>query len=384
MRVLVLHSRYLSGISGENQVVADEARILRGAGHDVITWQPAVDPSTTGTRMAAQAIWSTSTSERVRRLVDEHGPDVIHVHSLFPRLSPTVLRAAPSRIPVVMTLHNFRFMCLPATYLRDGRICEDCAGRVPWRGVWHRCYRESRAASAALATSLSLHRAIKTFSRVDLFLAVSRFVRDKHLQAGGADAPILVKPNFAPATERRSSPGDAVFFIGRITPEKGLDTVVDALPEGLELVVVGDGSARAHLEARGEKRIRFVGAVDASTVSELLRSARALVVPSRWYEGQPRVILEAFAAGVPVIASRIGGLPELVEGGVNGYLVDPGDEAGWREALTRVLDDDESSFLGRGAYETWRRRFTPEIAVTALEQAYAQALALRRSGTSGP
>lgn len=371
MRILVLHSRYLTGsASGENRVADDEVRLLREAGHDVFDWQPAVEQDRHRLGVAADAVWSRSAARAVERLSADVRPDVVHVHSLYPRLSPAVLRSVPDDVPVVMTLHNFRLMCLPATYLRNGSICEACAGRVPWRGVVHACYRGSRSASSALATSLVVHRAVRSFSRVDRFLAVSRFVREKHVEAGLDPARILVKSNFAWPAERRRGPGRHVLFLGRLTPEKGLATVLRALPSSLDLVVAGDGSERPALEAISGANVTFLGQVAPSATHELLRDARALVVPSHWYEGQPRVIVEALAVGVPVLASRIGGLPELVEDQRNGCLIGPMDEDGWRKAMEGILDDNESIRLGEGAFATWERRFTPETALSELERAY--------------
>ena len=378
---MLLHSRYLSGsASGENRVVEDELRLLREAGHEVDVWQPSVGTETSGPRLATDAVWSRTATREVKRLVRRRRPDLVHVHSLFPRLSPAVLRAIPHDIPIVMTLHNFRLMCLPATYLRGGSICEDCAGRMPWRGIRHACYRGSRAASAALAVSLTVHRRLDTFSRVSRFLAVSRFVRDKHVEAGLDPNRIVVKANFAWPTDRRRGPGGPLLFLGRISPEKGLDTVLRALPPTLELVVAGDGSQRASLEQQSRPGVKFLGEVRADDVPGLLRSARALLVPSRWYEGQPRAIVEAFASGVPVLASRIGGLPELVGDGINGRLVDPDDVAAWRIALDSVADDEESLRLGHEAFATWERRFTPDVAIEELENVYRDVLAGAQEG----
>jgi glycosyltransferase involved in cell wall biosynthesis len=192
-----------------------------------------------------------------------------------------------------------------------------------------------------------------------------------------------VKSNFAWPTKRRTGSSGPLLFLGRIAPEKGLETIVRSLPRALELVVAGDGSDRPRLERQvGGKRITFLGQADTSDVPDLLRAACAVVVPSRWYEGQPRVILEAFAAGVPVLASRIGGLPELIEEGVNGHLVDPADERGWRDAMDSVADEEESRRLGDGAFATWQRRFTPGIALRELEEGYGELIAAARASRS--
>jgi glycosyltransferase involved in cell wall biosynthesis len=381
MRVLQLHSQYLSGsASGENRVVEDELALLRDAGHDVAVWRPSVDAESSSVRRATDSVWSASAVREARRQARDLDPEIVHVHSLYPRLSPAVLRVLPSHAAVVMTLHNFRLMCLPATYLRNGAVCEDCAGRTPWRGVKHACYRDSRAASAALALSLVVHRSLKTFARIDRFLAVSEFVRGKYVEAGIAAGRVGVKPNFTWPSERRVGPGGPVLYLGRVTREKGLDTVLQALPDGLEFVVAGDGPERSRLEQQSGRHVTFLGSVAAQEAQELLRSARALVVPSRWYEAQPRVILEAFAAGVPVIASRIGALPELVDDGVNGRLVAVDDPQAWRKALTEIGDDAKSVRLGEQAFVTWKRRFTPELGLQELETAYEHALREKTGG----
>lgn len=375
MRVLILHSRYLSGpASGENRVVEEEATLLRTGGHEVVTFTPAFAREKGGVRAGLNAIWSRESVREVSTLIKDVDPTVVHVHSLFPVLSPAVIRECSKRgLPVVMTLHNFRLACLPATFLRDGRICEDCLGHVPWRGVVHRCYRQSRAASAAVCASLGVHRTTGTFESVSLFLAVSEFIRRKHIECGLDANRILVKPNFVAPSTRREGPGSSFAVIGRLSYEKGVDTVLRA-GSSVPLTVIGDGPDRSALSRNAASSVTFVGTMEPGEVVNALASVRAVLVPSRCYEGQPRVILEAFSAGVPVVASRIGGLPELIEHGVNGLLVEPGDDAGWRAAMGQLMDDAESVQLGRGAYETWRKRFTPQVALPQLENAYRIAL----------
>jgi glycosyltransferase involved in cell wall biosynthesis len=372
MRVVILHSRYLSGdVSGENRVVADEAALLGAAGHDVATLTPSARVESGSLALARDAIWSSGSLEQVRRLVDDFSPDVVHVHSLFPALSPAVLR---SGAPTLMTLHNARLLCLPATLLRNAKQCEVCIGRLPWRGVAYGCYRGSRPASAAIAASLTLHRAVHTFEKVALFLAVSEFVRSKHIQAGFEPSRIRVKPNFVQPARRRIGPGGPFVVVGRLTREKGVDTVLRSWNGG-PLVIVGDGSEREALEMMAPASVEFRGALPAETIPELLAGARALLIPSR-SEGLPRVAIEAFAAGVPVIASRVGGLPELVEHGVNGLLVDVDDAEGWRAAVERTADDAESLRLGSGAFASWERHYSPESGLARLERAYQDAIRL--------
>jgi glycosyltransferase involved in cell wall biosynthesis len=379
VRILILHSRYLSGaVSGENRVVDDEARLLIEGGHQVDVWDPA-PANAHGLRLlgtAARAIWSTDATARVRALIRRSKAEIVHCHNLFPQLSPAVLRAAgDERAAVVMTLHNYRLLCLPATFIRDGRVCEDCLGRTPWPGVWHACYRDSALGSAALATSLTLHTAFHSFDRVTEYLAVSRFVRGKYVEAGWPEDRIEVKSNFAWESPRRDGPGGYFLYLGRLSPEKGVATLLSAWRRSsAPLLVVGDGPTAGALKADAPPNVEFRPTVSPAEVPALIREARALLLPSVCYEAQPRVILEAYAAGVPVLASDLGALPEAVSPD-SGLLVAPGDAGAWADAVERLLDDRESERLGQGAWLLWRDRYSPERALQNLEDAYRRAVA---------
>jgi glycosyltransferase involved in cell wall biosynthesis len=268
-------------------------------------------------------------------------------------------------------------------FLRDGRACEDCLGKFPWRGVVHRCYRGSAAGSAALAASLGVHRRMRTFDHVAMFLAVSEFVCRKHLEAGFDPARIRVKPNFGSAQPRRQGPGEDFLFLGRLSEEKGLDRLVSIWRDvPARLVVVGDGPERARLEAAAPDTVEFRGSVPSDQVPAFLARARALVLPSICYEGAPRTVVEAYAAGVPVVANRYGALPGVVTDGVTGLLVEPGDAAAWRSALASVMDDGTSERLGDGAFAAWRTGYSPERGIADLEAAYAAATGDTRSRRS--
>jgi glycosyltransferase involved in cell wall biosynthesis len=379
VRILILHSRYLSGpASGENSVVDDETRLLQRNGHTVTSWTPEPETWTRLKRVATagRAVWAFSSAERVRRLIQSHRPDVVHVHNLFPTLSPAVLRTAAEYVPVVATLHNYRLMCLPSTFIRDGRTCEDCLGRVPWPGVVHRCYRGSMAGSVVLGTSVTLHRIAGSYDRVALFLAVSTFLKRKHLEAGLSPERLLVKPNFSWPIPRREGPGEVFLYLGRLSAEKGVGTILRAWRPGLgTLVVAGSGPEEGRLRAMAPPGVVFLGAVDGSAVPGLLQRARALLLPSNWYEGQPRVVLEAYAAGVPVLASDVGGLPEVVEDGRSGFLLPRTDQEAWTAAMQKLLSDQEAVRLGQRGWQLWRERFSPERGLEGLEQAYQQAIA---------
>jgi glycosyltransferase involved in cell wall biosynthesis len=375
LRILILHSQYLSGWAwGENRVVRDEERLLREAGHDVATWTPA--PEGSHARLGARAVWSPAALRHVRGLIERHRPQILHCHNLYPMLSPAVFTAARERdTRVVVTLHNYRMFCLPATSVRDGEICELCLGRVPWRGVVYRCYRGSLAGSTAMAASLSLHRAIGSFDDVTMFLPVSRFVRDKHVQAGLTSARMIVKPNFCWPQPRRSGAGEYFLYVGRLAPEKDVRTLLEAWRSiRAPLILAGDGPDRKALEALAPEGVEFRGTVSPEEVSTLLKGARALLFPTRCNEGGPRSVIEAYAAAVPVIATSLGALPEMVEDGVSGLLVPPGGTDSWVKAVATVVDATTATRLGEGAFNRWARLHSPEKGLVELEGAYRAAL----------
>jgi glycosyltransferase involved in cell wall biosynthesis len=388
VRILIVHSRYLTGaVSGENRVVEDETRVLREGGHEVTSWTPEpVPPDQQGmlalVRTSGEALWSRRASAQLRSLLDDRRPEVVHFHNLYPMLSPAVIRAADGLgVPVVMTLHNYRLFCLPATLERDGQVCERCVGHLPLQGVRFRCYRNSVAGSAVVATSLGLHRGLRSFERVRRFLPVSRFVQDKYVEAGFDGQRMRVKPNFAWEGPRRTGPGSFFLYAGRLSREKGVVELVSVWrSEFGRLLIVGTGpegdrvrAAAASSDAGGS--VECMGAVSPESLRELIAHARAVVVPSVGLETSGRVIMEAYASGVPVVANRIGALPEAVEEGVSGVLVAPGDRAGWIEAVRGLGEDARSLHLGEGAATLWAQRYSPALGLRHLESAYAEAMA---------
>jgi glycosyltransferase involved in cell wall biosynthesis len=381
MRILILHNRYRSGdTSGENRVVRDEVALLRSAGHRVWMWepQPRVDSMSDRASAAVDAVWARQAARWVRTAIARHRIDVVHAHNLFPAISPSVLPAArDAGAAVVVTLHNYRYVCLPGTLIRDGRACDVCVGHAPWRGVVHRCYRGSFGGSVAIAASLGVHRAAGSFDAVHRYAAVSDFIRETYDRIDFAPGRIVVKPNFAPPAETRTGPGSGFLFLGRLTPEKGVATLLDAWRDQQAtldtLTIAGSGPEEASLRATAPPGVRFLGDIPGEQVPALIRSSRAVVIPSMWEEAAvPRVALESYACGVPVIASDRGALPEGVREGETGLLVHAEDHLAWRGAVQRLVDDPTSRRLGDGALHLWRERYAPAPGLARLESLYEE------------
>jgi glycosyltransferase involved in cell wall biosynthesis len=379
-RVMMVHNAYQQA-GGEDGVVAAESKLLRDHGHEVIELRRDNQEITAmgKPRLAADTLWSVSAHDQALTILRTHRPNVVHVHNTFPLISPSLYWAcAKVGVPVVQTLHNFRLACPQAMFLRDGKVCESCLGKMPWPALVHGCYRGSRAQTAVLFGMLAVHRAAGTYERkVSRYIALSEFCRDKFIQAGLPSRRIVVKPNFVDkqlSEEVHARRG--VLFVGRLSLEKGIDVLSEAWHacSGMSLRVAGTGEAGASLQAR--EGIAMLGKQTAAQVQQEMTAAAALVMPSIWFENFPLTLVEAFACGLPVIASRIGALAELVEHGVTGLLFSPGNSAELAQTMQwATAHPHEMAAMGRNARALYERCYTPEINHRQLVDIYQSAIA---------
>lgn len=393
MRILQMQSQSRTR-GGADDVMDFEAAILRGAGHQVERFSYEQVGDTAGVREGLDVIWNRGAERQVTALVERTRPDIVHVHSPYPLLSPAVFRAASrAGAATVTTMHSYRLVCPVGTCLRDGQICEDCVGHtVKLAGVIHRCYHGSAAASAAMALSLATHRVAGTFRRdVHRYLALTGFARDLLVRDGYPADRIGVAPNAVPDPgdpPARSGPLGYVAFLGRFVPEKGVDTLLDAW-RGLDvpLRIAGDGPGRPAVEraAAAISSVEYVGWLDADEQDRLLAGAGALVFPSTWYEGQPLVLLRAMARGVPVVSSAIANIEETAVGRGGGLSFQPGSAASLAGVVTQLVQDpDAARRLGTAGRQAYLSRHTPASALSCLLEHYAAALRTRdgcRRGT---
>jgi glycosyltransferase involved in cell wall biosynthesis len=381
MKILLCHNYYQQP-GGEDRVFADEARLLESRGHRVLrfTKHNRQIPKMGRWNLARRTLWNRQTYAELRELIRARRPDVVHCTNIFPLISPAVYDAACAEgVPVVQSLHNYRLLCLNALFLRDGRVCEACLHRPAcWPGVRRACYRGSRAASAVVAAMLAVHRMRKTWTRrVDRYIVLSEFARRKFAGAGLPADRMAVKPNFldpdpGPGTGR----GGYVLFAGRLAPEKGIDTLLGAwsrLPERLPLRIVGDGplAERVRAAAGHDPRIQWLGHRPRHVVQALMGKAACLVFPSVCYETFGRSIIEAFAAGTPVIASRLGAMQELVEDGSTGMCFEPGDADDLAAKILQVLlDPRRTARMRRAARREYQHKYTAETNYRQLMAVY--------------
>jgi glycosyltransferase involved in cell wall biosynthesis len=383
-RILLVHNRYRSEMaSGENRIVDQEAKLLRDGGHTVIPFIRESDEIARfglldRARLPARVVWSEPDRRELLRLARRTRPDVVHIHNTFPLISPSVVyAAAQSELPIVMTLHNFRLFCANGLLFRDGHICESCLGSSPLPGLAHACYRGSRVATAPITANIALHHRLGTWEKVAAFIVLSEFARKKVAAGGLPDSRLVVKSNSVPTPRAiRDGPGQVFVYLGRLSREKGPDLLASAWSPDLgTLMMLGDGPEREDLERRvrhlGDS-VRLLGHRSPEECFAALLTARAVIIPSRVYEGFPVTVAEAFAHGVPVIAPDHGPFPEIIENGLSGLLFRPGDPADIRRQVERLSSDDLCRSMGREARRAYEDRYTPDRNLAELESVYAR------------
>jgi glycosyltransferase involved in cell wall biosynthesis len=287
-------------------------------------------------------------------------------------------------VPVVQSLHNYRLLCPNALFLRNNKPCESCLGKsIPLPAIIHGCYRDSRVASAGVAAMVSFHRLMRTWTRgVDKYFVLTEFARDKFIQGGLAADKMVIKPNFVhPDTGPGDGSGDYVIFVGRLSSEKGIDTLLSAwqqLPGNTKLKIVGDGpmAGRVSQAMNDDPRIEWVGRRTKEEVDRLIHKASCLIIPSICYETFGRAIIEAYVHGVPVIASRHGAMAELVRHGETGLLFDAGNATKLRGAVERAFrDPDKLRQMRREARREFERLYTADANYELLIGTYKNVLA---------
>lgn len=379
MRILVVNKFYWEK-GGSERVLFDLAHAYAAAGHEVIPfsmasprnlptpWAGRFAPEVrwegggplASLRAAAGVIHSREAKRHLAALLRDARPDVAHLHNFHHQLSPSIVDALrEAGVPAVHTLHDYKIVCPNYLLFTEGAVCERCAGGRFGHAIAHRCVRGSVAASAVAAVESAWHRARRTLERgIRVFVSPSRFLADR-ARAMGFRGRLEVVPNGldAAAVRPATGPGEGFLYAGRLALEKGVATLVEAVRRdpALTVTIAGDGpeaEALRHAAAGAPERIRFAGALPRAEVLERVRAARAVVMPSLWHENAPLAALEAAASAVPVVASRRGGLPEIVRDDENGILVPPGDPEALAKALRSLQDSpDLAARLGRRGRE---------------------------------
>ncbi len=415
--VRILHvNKFLYRRGGAEGYLLDVAALQRDAGHDVEFWAMEHPDNLTPLALAdtfppyvelepppgglaafgaaARMVWSPASRRGLAAAIERFAPDVVHCHNIYHQLSPSILAAArQARVPVVMTLHDYKLACPSYQMLDHGRLCDACVGHSTLPALRRRCKGGSTAASGLLALESGIHRLTRAYDGVAAFISPSRFLAEVMTRAGLPTDRLHVVPHFVLDGGTDQTGADAmasgIVFGGRLSHEKGVDTLIEAaaLAPEVEIHIAGDGPERPALERLAEQRhtgnVTFHGRLSKADLQRLVAAAVATVVPSRWYENQPMTILESYAVAVPAIVTALGGMPELVTDGTDGLVVphdDPAALAGAMSAL--VADPARARVMGRVGRDRLLELHSPQRHLATLDAIYAT-VAGQRVGNAG-
>ena len=382
--ILIVHNYYqIPG--GEDTVVANEKKMLEDYGHKVVLYsrnnselknmsklQKIMLPFTT--------VFNPRTYREIKRLIKEEHMNIVHVHNTLNLISPSVYYAARAmKVPVVQTIHNFRLLCPGATFYRDGHICEDCVTKGLGCAVKHSCYRGSKLQTLACVISTKVHRMTGIYGKIS-YICLTEFNKEKLLQLNRPGKrqiidprKVYIKPNFTFDSSLRLSELDREYylFIGRVEKIKGLDILLNAFAELLneEVVIAGTGSQLEEYKKLATDNVKFTGFLDRNELIRYLSKAKAVVVPSQWYETFGMIIVESYAAHKPVIVGNIGNIASLVEDGITGLYFDYNSAKSLKNAIHR-FEQMNAKELEENAYKKYKTEFTDEINYSILRLIY--------------
>jgi glycosyltransferase involved in cell wall biosynthesis len=392
---------YLKG--GAERVLFEEKKILEANGHKVAVFSQ-THPSNEYSKYAyyflpfkdwRNASWlgriptalsimyDRRTGRSFQRFLETAKPDLVHAHNIYGGLTTSIIDTAQRKnVPVVMTLHDYKLICPSYLMLNRGSVCEDCHGRDFIHCVLNRCHKESLAASGVYCIESYLNRWLGKYNAVRYFICPSRFSLKKHTELGIPENRLLYIPNFINAAEHEPvyDEGNYALFVGRLSKEKGIGTLLRAA-ENLDVPVriVGHGPLRAeydrHVQERDMAHVKLEGYKSGDDLRRLYANAAFLVLPSECYENAPMTILEACAYGKPVIGSRIGGISEMIEPGRSGLLFTPTDAGELGECMQTLWHDKSlRSKMGRAAREKVQKEFSSEAHYEQLMDLYSTLL----------
>ncbi|WDZ79453.1 glycosyltransferase family 4 protein (plasmid) [Ensifer adhaerens] len=320
---------------------------------------------------AASVIYSREAQRNIDRLIRSARPAIAHAHNVYHHLSPAIFSTLKQAgIPVVMTAHDLKLACPSYKMLRGGTVCEDCRGGHVYNVLRHRCIKGEVTLSAVVLAETLVHRALGLYrNQVDRIVVPSKFYVDKLVEWGWPRERMVHIPNFVDVNDYSDewTEGDYFVFAGRLAPEKGLGTLIRAAAASRQrLVIAGTGPEEAMLRRLVEQTgadVTFAGYLSGQALHRLIGEARALVLPSEWYENAPISVLEAYALGRPVVGAAIGGIPEMIRAGETGMTASPGDADDLARVLTRMAALPSSERAAMGA--SGRRWVASEFSAAA-------------------
>ncbi|AWI06387.1 glycosyltransferase family 4 protein [Clostridium drakei] len=381
-RVLIVHNYYqVSG--GEDTVVANEKKMLEDNGHEVFMYtRHNEEIKKSGIlekiKLPFETIYSFKTVREVKKVIRENEIDIVHVHNTLPLISPSVYKAAKDcGCKIVQTVHNFRLLCPGATFTCNGKICEECISKGLKCAIKNKCYRNSKIQTLAVVLMLKINRIIGSYDKVDTYIALTKFNKRK-LEALIPKNKIVIKSNFTEKTNLDIIPvkdREYFMFLGRIESIKGIHLLLNTWKEIKDetLVIVGAGTEEGYLREfitnNNISNIEFLGTRKKEDAMKILSKAKALIIPSQWYEGFPMVIIEALSQGVPIIGSNIGNVGGLLKDKTYGIVHDFTNSS-IKEVLKSFQNIDKLNMYINNALNEYERKYSVNKNYRMLEKIY--------------
>lgn len=380
--VLMAHN-YYQVPGGEDTVFHNEINVLEKNGHKVTKYTRHNDEIKGGVlsklKLGIDTIFSFKTYKEVKKLIDENEIDVVHVHNTLPLISPSIYYAARAKkVPVVQTIHNFRLLCPGATFTRNGEICEDCVSKCLEQSLKHRCYRDSLTQTFIMYAMLKFHRIIGTYNKIN-YITLTNFNKNKLLNLVKDESKIYVKPNFVEKRDKvERALEDYFVYIGRLDDIKGINFLVEAWKEidkNIDLYVIGTGpeeeKVKKFIKENDIKNIKMLGFMQREEAFKIIQKSRAIIVPSKWYEGFPMTIAESFSLGVPVIGSKVGNIESIIDDRTSGLLFEMNNKTSLKEIIDHIFyNKEKNEELGENAYKTFYKYYTDENNYKTLSSIY--------------
>ena len=380
--VLMAHN-YYKVPGGEDTVFHNEVKMLDKNGHKVTKYTRHNDEIKGGVlsklKLGIDTIFSLKTYKEVKKLIDENDIDIVHVHNTLPLISPSIYYAARAKkVPIVQTIHNFRLLCPGATFTRCGEICEDCVSKGLEQSLKHKCYRNSLSQTFIMYIMLKLHRIIGIYDKIN-YITLTEFNKQKLSTLVKDESKIHVKPNFIEKREDiERTLEDYFVYIGRLDDIKGINFLVEGwknIDKNINLYIIGTGPEEEKLKHTiSENRlnnVKLLGFMKREDAFKVIEKSRAIIIPSKWYEGFPMTIVESFSLGVPVIGSKLGNIESIVEDERSGLLFTTNSKESLKEVINKVFYDRELNVsLGNNAYKIFKEKYTDEENYRSIEKIY--------------
>ncbi|MDD0810222.1 glycosyltransferase family 4 protein [Curvibacter sp. RS43] len=302
---------------------------------------------------AMKVIYSWEAKSKLKKLLSDFRADIAHLHCIYHHITPSIIPLLEDRgVPIVMTAHDLKIACPAYKMLNKNGVCERCVGGSYLNLIKNKCIHDSYLQSTLIAIESSVHRYLKSYQSINKIIAPSKFYKEKFIQAGYSEQQIVYIPNFVdtPLTVDSLVFGEYYLYFGRLSNEKGILTLVKAFENSrVKLKIVGGGPMANELKefiGSGQYNVELCGHKTGLELTEIIKGSRAVILPSEWYENAPMSVLESFSLGKPVIGSRIGGIPEMVQDGLTGFLF----ESGNKQDLSNVIIKFNSLSLGEYLY----------------------------------